>query len=189
MPVTRPRYQYRVADAWLSQVQVRRSAASPMNSASSSRSSSPSVRRSSRTSCAGGHAIDVVGRRTDGAPPLAAERGVGAAAEAKPLAFLPVFQIVTRTARRPAGPRSKFHIARIRRDRAAPALRDTSPPHHRPAPPTSRRAPSRPAAAHSGKSRADTATRGPAADVDQRLDRRQPVRRCSALAATSSGRG
>ena len=39
---------------------------------------------------AGADAIDIVGRRTDSPPALAAKRRMGAAPEAKPLAFLPV---------------------------------------------------------------------------------------------------
>ena len=134
-----------------------------MNSASSSRSSSPSVRRSSRTSCPGRHAIDVVGRRADGRH--RSPRNVAWAPQPKPShsPSCQYFKIVTRAARRRPGhvrnfillepgaiePRQPFEIHRrriiVRR--------------HRPA----GRAPFRRAAAHSGKSPADTATRDRAA--------------------------
>ena len=108
---------------------------------------------------------------------------MGAAAEAKPLAFLPVLKVVTRPARRRPGAHSKFHTARSRRDRAAPAPRDTSPRHRHPAPPTSPARAISSRAARSDRSRADRATRGRVAtsisastDVSQSAGRlaRQP---------------
>ena len=113
----------------------------PVNSASSTRSSRCQRAALGRTiDYAGVEPLDVLVGPATFCHRTPAARRVRAAAESEPLPVVPVLQVVPRRAVR-AARRSRSRTARIRPRRAAPSPPDTSRPHHRRAPATSRRAP------------------------------------------------